>query len=65
MNMDRAGGRNGLLDPVSYLGVLEEEEKLNMYSERRWEVMCDGGQVKARKVKEKDSQRCFICHGVG
>lgn len=62
MNMDRVRGRNGLLDPVIHLGVLEGEEKQSTCSERRWEVMCDGGRVEA---KEKDSQRCFICQGVG
>lgn len=65
MNMDQVRGRNGLLDPAIYLGVLEGEEKRSMCSERRWEVMCDGGRVKARQAKEKDSQHGFICQGVG
>lgn len=57
-----------LLDPVIHLGVLEGEKKTkknSTCSEWRWEVMCDGGWVQAREAKEKDSQHCFICLGVG
>lgn len=57
--------RNGSLDPVIHLGVLEGEKKQSICCERRWEVMFDGGRVKARKAKEKDSPHCFICLGVG
>lgn len=60
MNMDKVRERN---DPAIHLGVLEGENKQRMCSEWRWEVMCDGGRMQARK--EKDSQHDFICLGVG
>lgn len=42
-----------------------KKKKQNIFCKRRWEVMCDGGRVKAREAKEKDSQHRFICQGVG
>lgn len=41
----------------------KKKRNKSMCGERRWEVMSDGGRVRARK--KKDSQHCFICLGVG
>ena len=40
-------------DPTIHLGVLEGENKQRMCSEWRWEVMCDGGRVQARKSERE------------
>lgn len=61
MNTGQTRERNGILDPVIHLRVLEGEKSKT--------CAVSGGEgscvMKTRKVKKKDGQHRFIYQGVG